>query len=84
MVINPIHRNFLCLLMTNFPRQYFQTNKNDEDKKQLLEIVAEHLESPNLDLSGYLASEQLSREQLIKLPKHVQPHQKQCKMVFGQ
>ena len=67
MVINPIHRNFLCLLMTHFPRQYFQTNKNDEDKKQLLEIVAEHLESPNLDLSGYLASEQLSREQLIKL-----------------
>ena len=67
--------------MTNFPRQYFQTNKNDEDKKKLLEIVAEHLESPNLDLSGYLASEQLSREQLIKLrnmSNHIRSSVKWC------
>ena len=67
MVIKPIHRNFLCLLMTHFPRQYFQTNKNAEDKEQLLEVVAEHLDSPILDLSGYLASKQLTRDQLIKL-----------------
>jgi len=67
MVIKPIHRNFLCLLMTHFPRQYFQTNKNAEDKEQLLEAVAEHLDSPILDLSSYLASKQLTRDQLIKL-----------------
>ena len=67
MVIKPIHRNFLCLLMTLFPRQYFQTNKNADDREQLLKIVGEHLESPCLDLSGYLASEQLTKTQLKKL-----------------
>ena len=50
--------------MTIFPRQYFQTNKNADDREQLLDVVGEHLDSPRLDLSGYLASEQLTKIQL--------------------
>ena len=81
MVIKPIHRNFLCLLMTVFPRQYFQTNKNADDKEQLLKVVGEHLDSPRLDLSGYLASEQLTKIQLHKLrnlANHIKRSVKWC------
>ena len=81
MVVKPIHRNFLCLLMTVFPRQYFQTNKNADDKEQLLKVVGEHLDSPRLDLSGYLASEQLTKIQLHKLrnlANHIKRSVKWC------
>jgi hypothetical protein len=81
MVIKPIHRNFLCLLMTIFPVQYFQTNKNADDREQLLDVVGEHLDSPRLDLSGYLASEQLTKIQLKKLrdmASHIKRSVKWC------